>query len=97
MPKDVIVFLSGPITGKRLYRVRFWLMTQVLRLKGYRVLNPAILPKWLAHGDAMHICYGMIDVCDQVYFMPGWDRSVGCCMEYDYAQLKRKKIIGWPV
>ena len=90
MPK---VFISGPITGHRFYRVRFWFTAMVLRLKGYKVLNPAILPCWMAHKDAMHVCFGMIDVADVVLFTDGWMDSKGCCIEHDYATAKKKKIL----
>ena len=52
----MIAFLSGPISGHRFYRLRFWIAALFLRFKGYKVHNPAILPGWLSHDQAMHIC-----------------------------------------
>lgn len=56
-------------------------------------MNPAILPDGFAHEEYMHICYAMIDVCDCVWLMEGYQRSKGAMMERTYAIGKNKLLI----
>ena len=90
MPK---VFISGPVTGVKNYKRKFKRIERKMTRRGYQVLNPAILPCWMAHDDAMHICMSMIDVADVVLFTDGWMDSKGCCLEHDYATIKKKKTL----
>ena len=48
-------------------------------------MNPAILPDWLTHDQAMHICKAMLDVCDAIYLLPGWMDSKGAVEEAKHA------------
>jgi hypothetical protein len=65
-----------------------------LRAAGYDVLNPTILPKWLSHEDAMHICYAMIDCADMVVQLRDWEQSLGATMECTYAKSKGIAVVG---
>ena len=89
----MIAFLSGPISGHRFYRLRFWIAALFLRFKGYKVHNPAILPGWLSHDQAMHICYSMIDLSDAVVQLDGWQQSEGAMLEASYAESKGIPVI----
>ena len=83
------VFISGPMTGhKNFNRRKFRRMERELRKRGYIVLSPAVLPNGLTHGAYLHICLGMIDCCDGVMFLEGWERSIGACKEHEYAETK---------
>lgn len=90
----MIVFISGPISNKRFYRMRFWIAERLLRANGYEVLNPARLPRWMAHEDAMHICYAMIDCADMVVHLRDWEQSLGATMEGTYAKSKGIAVVG---
>ena len=87
------LFISGPVTGVKNYKRKFRRIERKMTAKGYQVLNPAILPSWMKHEDAMHICYGMIDVADAVLFTDGWLYSTGCRLEHDYSTAARKNIL----
>ena len=58
------------------------------------VMSPHVLlgNPGFPHGDYMHVCYAMIDVCDEVWFLPDWETSRGALMEMDYA-IKNKKPV----
>ena len=90
----MIVFISGPISRRRFYRSRFWMVERLLRASGYNVLNPTILQKWLSHEDAMHICYAMIDCADMVVQLRDWEQSLGATMEGTYAKSKGIPVVG---
>jgi hypothetical protein len=86
------IFISGPITGIDNYREEFKTRQTFLEAIGYNVMNPAILPyPGFEHHEYMCICKSMIDACDTVYFMSGWDESIGANMEHAYAIENQKK------
>ena len=88
------VFISGPVTSDPDYHAKFAAAEQTLTAAGHHVLNPAILPGWMTHEQAMHICYAMIDVAEAVFFLPGWRESKGSCWEYRHALAQGKLVEG---
>lgn len=83
------VYISGKITGTNDYLDRFEIAEVHLILNGIDVINPAktnaTLPRNMRHEEYMHICYAMMDVCDAIMFLNGWEDSKGAKLEYDYA------------
>ena len=90
------IYLSGKITGTTDYMERFSAKQMDLESKGYEVVNPAsinsLLPKSTTWKEYMSMCYPMIDMCDAIYFMDGWEESAGAKIEFDYACRKNKGI-----
>jgi len=84
------IYLAGKITNDPNYRRKFDKEASLLKSNGHIVLNPAILPKGMAHHEYMHICFAMIDVADYLCFLPDWKDSKGAVMEYEYAQQNGK-------
>jgi len=92
-PDPLKVYIAGPITGIENYQEAFAQRQTELEAKGYTVINPAILPEGFEHHEYMHICYSMIDVCDAISLLPGWDESKGAQLEFKHAEKKNKLII----
>lgn len=44
--------------------------------------------------EFMKIDFMLLDLCDAIYMMPGWDLSKGACMERGYAMAKDLIILG---
>ena len=86
------VYVAGPITNTPDYKQYFAAAEKRLRDAGHVTMNPAVLGYGFTHSEYMHVCFAMIDVCDAVYMLDGWQDSKGACMEYEYA-LKAGKII----
>lgn len=86
------MYIAGKITGFDGFENKFKKAENELKIRGHKVLNPAILPKGFKQDEYMHICYSMIDVCDCVYFLDNWMDSVGAKLEYEYAKKNNKKI-----
>lgn len=87
------VYIAGPITGVPDYRIKFAAAAAELRRKDHIVFNPATMPAGLPGEAYMPICYAMMDACDAVSFLSGWQRSLGANLEMEYARAKSMKII----
>lgn len=86
-------YIAGKITGLKNYKAFFLEAQQRLEQEGAAVMNPAILPyPGFEHKEYMHICYSMIDVCNEIHFLPNWEKSKGARLEMVYATQKNKAI-----
>lgn len=83
------VYISGPITGQEGYMWRFGRAEDLLRKAGHVAVNPAKvnaqLPEETEHGEYMKTSLAMLDMCDAMFMLEGWERSRGCAMELAYA------------
>ena len=86
------IYIAGKITGNENYREEFARVQAELEMDGHIVLTPAVLPEGLTKGEYMRICFAMIDVADQVVFLPGWQDSAGAMLETDYCLYINKPI-----
>lgn len=87
------IYIAGKITGLDNYKELFNKAEKELLAKGYKVMNPAILPGGFTQPEYMEICYRMIDACDEIYMLNNWENSNGAKLEHCYAIEKAKKII----
>jgi nucleoside 2-deoxyribosyltransferase len=87
------VYLFGAITGDPEYRLKFEKAEKTLKEAGYIVLNPTVLPEGLPYEKCMEICFTMIDACDVMYGLDGWEASPGALREYFYGHAKKKEFI----
>ena len=89
----MVIYIAGRMKGCLNYKKRFNKAEQELKKQGHVVLNPATLPKGLAHTRYMPICLSMIDAADAVYMLYGWENSEGAKVEKAYAEYNKKKIM----
>ena len=91
------VYISGPITGTGDYIERFETIERELKEAGYDVINPekvcARLPIGFSHDDYMHVCFAMLDLCDAIFMLDGWEQSDGATREAAYASAMNIRML----
>ena len=91
------IYISGAITGTDDYMERFAKAEKELTEKGYSVVNPAKvnaqLPEDTNYEEYMKMCFCMLDMCNAIYMLNGWEESRGANREYGYAIAKGKEVI----
>ena len=91
-------FISGPITNRiSTYQYAFVDAQMVLEFLGYKVLNPAWLPKGLKIEDYVKIDNAMLECSDVIVLLPGWENSEGSRKEVELAMQLGKQIIKYEV
>lgn len=67
-----------------------------LKSEGHEVINPTsfdfVLPK-LTYEEFMKFDIFLLDMCDAIYMLKGWQKSCGANREYGYALASDKLII----
>ena len=91
------VYIAGKVTGLPKDEIfkKFYESGKTLKERGHIPMSPVVLAlnEGFEHGDYMHICFAMIDVCDAVYMQKDWQKSKGARMELQYATDWKKQII----
>ena len=85
------IYISGPITNTEGYRENFNQAYEMFKRKypTAEVVNPAILSDLpLRNDEYMELDLLLLDMCDSIFLMNGWDKSKGACIEYGYAMAK---------
>lgn len=90
------IYISGKITGTTDYIERFAAAEEKLRAAGFVTVNPARvnreLPQETTYDEYMAMSLTMLDMCQAIYMLDGWEDSTGASIEFEKAY-ETKKII----
>lgn len=83
------IYISIPISGQneQVQRLTASLTERMLRAQGWEPVNPFRIYAG-EHPDYWdHICYDLraLADCEAIYMCSGWERSLGCSIEHDFA------------
>lgn len=93
------IYLAGPISGTDDYMERFEKAEKELAKtsQDYAVINPAKvvkqLPEETGYEECMRICFAMLEACNVIYLLKGWEKSCGANRELGYAIKKGMEIV----
>lgn len=95
------IYISGAITGTTDYMERFAQTEADLKKAGYEVVNPAKvnvqLPESTSYDDYMKMSLCMLETCDYIYMLRGWQDSKGANMELCKAKELKMHIFYQPM
>lgn len=90
------VYISGAITGTDDYMERFEAAEKAITDAGYTAVNPAKinsnLPEDTTYDEYMKLSMCLLEMCDVIYMLDGWEESNGANMELKYAVTHKKTV-----
>lgn len=90
------VYISGAMTGVQNYKQNFLEAERKLVKEGYKVVDPAWIDSVMTNADYedyMVVDMLLLDMCDAIYMLKGWEKSCGANREYGYALAKGMEIM----
>lgn len=88
------VYISGPMTGME--RFRFEMAEQELTEAGHTVVNPVKLQMLLpgaTEKEERKVALEMLDACDTIFMLAGWEKNEGCNAEMARAIEQKMTIV----
>ena len=91
------VYISGPMRGKKESESRhaFAEAQAMLESEGYIAIDPWDLQEYvpgLSDYESLHLDIEILMLCDAIYMLPGWTRSLGARQEFRTAVRHGKDI-----
>jgi len=87
------IYIAGAITGNENYQAEFAQAEKELTELGNTVLNPALLPKGFTQEEYMSVCIPMLNICEAIYLLRGWEPSIGANIGKLHAEHVGKIVI----
>lgn len=89
----MMVYIAGPMTGLPDHGwVAFSRAESKLTGLGYTVISPEWMTEELPRKSCLPIRMAMIDQCDAIVLLDGWEQSKGARIERDYAEYCGKAV-----
>lgn len=80
------IYISGPIEDVDNCREKFERAKRIIEKRGHKAINPAGLDLYgLTREQMLNVELVLLDLCDTIYMLEGWEQSCGANREYGYA------------
>lgn len=80
------IYISGPVTGHKNYKEQFGSMSYLLKREGHGAVNPVQIMEpvcgVLDYKTILQADLELLEGCDGILMMPGWEESQGAQKEY---------------
>lgn len=92
------VFISGKVTGTTDYRERFAAAERIINgIPGFIAVNPIKVHDGIPEGAFyrlyMDVSLVLLDYCEVIYMLPGWEDSLGAQEERKFAEENGIRIV----
>lgn len=83
------IYISGPMAGIEGYEKNFKAAEEKMKESGHEVVNPAeINGEGMTREELLALDLRMLEECDAIYMLKGWQQSCGANREYGFALAK---------
>ena len=95
----MIIYISGPITGRRPAEceMKFNKAEREIRKRGHTPINPwkigKLLPVTFEHEDYLEVDLTILKKCDGLLLLEGWQDSIGCRIEEEFVRNNDNKSV----
>lgn len=80
------VYISGPMAGIEGYEKNFKAAEEKMKEAGHEVVNPAEIDgEGMTREEILKLDLWMLEGCDAIYMLKGWQKSCGANREYGFA------------
>ena len=83
------IYISGPMAGIEEYEKNFKAAEEKIRESGHEVVNPAEIDgEGMTREELLKLDLWMLEECNAIYMLKGWQQSCGANREYGFAIAK---------
>lgn len=95
-----LIYISGKYGGKEENKIDMECAIRYFReyegCVGREYISPITAFSFLYNEteylEGLDCCLTLLDKCDKIYMLPGWEDSTGACIEFGYAKASGKEI-----
>jgi nucleoside 2-deoxyribosyltransferase len=83
------IYISGPMAGIEGYKKNFKAAEEKMKEAGHEVVNPAEIDgEGMTREELLMLDLWMLEGCDAIHMLKGWQQSCGANREYGFAIAK---------
>lgn len=88
------IYISGPMAGIEGYEKNFKAAEEKIKESGHEVVNPAEIDgEGMTREELLGLDLWMLEECNAIYMLKGWQQSCGANREYGFALAKGMSVM----